>query len=133
MHSLVLITAMSATTGMFGGKGCGPAPRHHGRQAASACYSAAPRGPMMASCGTPSYGPSMTSARPYPASPQAGPAAPMAPMAPPTPSPSSTIPPAPAVPPAPPTAYYYPQAAPTLSYQAYYGPMAPTCSGCAVR
>ncbi len=102
MHSIVLIAAMSATTGLFGGgKHCGGKAMHHGRSAAG--YSAAPMttsacggspyGGMAPSTGMASMqgpgmpamsGPGMTS----------GPAVPLA-------SPSMTIPPAPNVPSAP--------------------------------
>ena len=104
MHQLILITAMSATTGLFGGKHCGKP--HHGKKAvvASSCYSATP-------CGVSSYAPALSmptmaaSTPSYSASPQnmptpsggAVPAAPalMAPAPPapsPTPSPSSPPP-----------------------------------------
>jgi hypothetical protein len=85
MNSLVLITAMAATSGLFG-KHCGQ-PKHHAKKAVASCYSSAP-------CG-------MTYAVPY-ASPQ-GMAAPsaqsgmFAPTKMATPA-ASTVPPAPPVP-----------------------------------
>lgn len=110
MHQLILITAMSATTGLFGGKHCGKV-KHH-RAPAASCYSAAPGGASYAPapCGggsapqpstayypstsmgsaTPQMGP-MTSPM-MPATPQSAPGAPSAP--------SQPVPPAPAVPPA---------------------------------
>jgi hypothetical protein len=97
MHQLVLITAMTATTGLFGGKQCGKP--HHGRKAvaASSCYSASPCGASYAAspCGAaapaPYAAPSMQS---YAPAPQAAPMAPvkMAPPAPPAPTPTSLRP-----------------------------------------
>ncbi len=94
MHQLILITAMSATTGLFGGgKHCGKT--HHARNAmpTTSCYSASP-------CGATAYGspaPMPYGAAPmasYQASPQGYPSAPpkMAPAppaAPPAPTPST--------------------------------------------
>ncbi len=89
MHSLILITAMSATTGLFGGKHCGQ-PKHHARRAVSSCYSASPCGATTsAPYATPQGITSMPSAQGYPTAP--------AKMVPATPTPSS-IPPAPPVP-----------------------------------
>jgi hypothetical protein len=111
MHQLILITAMSATTGLFGGgKHCG-GKVHHAR-AASVC-SSAPHGMP--------FGPAGVS---YPGSPQMAPAMPPAPVAPPaTPAiqPAPVAPPAPTSPPAPNSASYAP-AGRTFIYQATYGP-----------
>ncbi len=82
MNSLILITAMTATSGLFGGKHCGQ-PKHHAKKVATSCYSSAP-------CGT-------TYATPY-ASHQAMavPSAQAQPMAPPKMAPpTSSVPPAP--------------------------------------
>ncbi len=87
MNSIILITAMSATTGLFGGKHCGQ-PKHHAKRAVSSCYSAAPCG---ATYTTP-YASHQAMAAP---SSQAYPSAP-AKMTPPV----NTVPPAPPVPPA---------------------------------
>jgi hypothetical protein len=97
MHQLVLITALSATTGLFGGgKHCGKA--HHGKKAfAASCYSASPCGGTYAAHqGMPvpsSQGGYPTSPQAYPTAPPApakmAPPAPMAPPVPPTPTPSS--------------------------------------------
>ena len=95
MHQLVLITALSATTGLFGGgKHCGKAP-HHGRRAVVAsCYSASPCGATYAApCGAPNVA-TVPSAQAYPTSPQAFPTAPSAP--------GKMVPATPAAPPAPP-------------------------------
>ena len=96
MHQLVLITAMTATTGLFGGgKHCGKP--HHGKKAvaASSCYSASPCGASYAHGGptapAPYAAPSMQSYAPAPQAVPSAPAAPakMAPPAPPAPTPSS--------------------------------------------
>ncbi len=70
MHQIVLITALSATTGLFGGgKHCGKG--HHGHKAvAASCYSASPCGATYAS----PYAAPVASMPSYPATPQAVPA-----------------------------------------------------------
>lgn len=97
MHQLILVVAMSTTTGVFGGKHCGGKVRH-ARPMAQGCYSAAP-------CGSPSpYGATAMAPVSYPATPQAGPmsypttpqAVPATPMAP--APPMAPVPPAPAAP-----------------------------------
>ena len=89
MHQIILITAMSATTGLFGGKHCGKG--HHGHKAVVAsCYSASPCG---ATYTSPSAAPA-ASMQSYPATPQAAPAPMAVPAAPVAPAP-------PAAPPAP--------------------------------
>jgi hypothetical protein len=93
MHQLILITAMTATTGLFGGKHCGKT--HHAKKAvsASSCYSASPCGATTYASPAPiHYG--AAPAASYPASPQAYPSAPaksapLPPTAPPAPTPSS--------------------------------------------
>jgi hypothetical protein len=106
MNSLILITAMTATTGLFGGKHCGQ-PKHHAKRAVSSCYSAAPSSCYSAApCGTTYAMPYAThqgmaapSAQGYPTAPtkmappvNAIPTAP--PVAPPMPTPSSSLTPA---------------------------------------
>jgi len=90
MHQLLLITALSATTGLFGGgKHCGKA--HHGKRAVVAsCYSSM----YHASPYTTPQAVSMPSGQSYrmaPAAPgkMAPPAPPAVPPAPPIPTPSS--------------------------------------------
>ncbi|WP_435006910.1 hypothetical protein P12x_004355 [Tundrisphaera lichenicola] len=102
MHQLILITAMSATTGLFGGgKHCGKA--MHGRAVSScapAAYSAQPACGMQSIQQGVTYAPATPSMqgtpRVVPAMP-AGPAPDMVPAAP-------SVPPAPPAPPVPPAA-----------------------------
>ncbi len=99
MHSIVLIAALSATTGVFGGGGkhCGGGLRMHHARAASSCGAA----PMaMSPCGG-----TMMAASPAPmGSMQSGPMGgmPATTKAMPMPSSSTLIPPAPTAPVAPP-------------------------------
>ena len=87
MHQLILIAAMSTTTGLFGGKHCGGKVKH-ARPVAQGCYSAAPCGGMSP------YAAPQSAPMSYPASPQA--------ISAPMPTPGAPVPPAPAAPPAPP-------------------------------
>ncbi len=99
MHQIVLITVLSATTGLCGG-GKHHGKCHHRKAVAASCYSASPcGGPYATPYGSP-YAAPTASMQSYPSSPQAVPApmavptAPMvpAPPAPPAPAPSAAYP-----------------------------------------
>jgi hypothetical protein len=94
MNSLVLMTAMVASSGLFG-KHCGQ-PKHHAKKAVASCYSSAPCGMTYAAPYASPQGMAAPSAQggmfvPTKMAPPAVPVAPPVPPAAPTPSPSSAL------------------------------------------
>ena len=132
MNQLILITAMSATTGLFGGgKHCG-GKVHLGRAGfcgSHAAYSAP------APCGwSPAYGTTQASApASYPGAPRMAPAMPPAPVSAPAAPPASApaTPPVPAPPPM--TSANYAPAGRTYVYRSPYGPTSTPYAGYPAR